>query len=114
MRMARWSGWTLALLIGLGGCGGRDSGAPPEVQKGEATAAAAARKDFVLDAPFGESFIGHASIVLPFSQPLVSQQAFDELVAITLKDGPKPEGSWMLEDGQSCASPTLKPTRPMS
>ncbi|MBK6728450.1 MAG: alpha-2-macroglobulin family protein [Xanthomonadales bacterium] len=108
MRMARWSGWTLALLFGLAACGGRDSGAPPQVQQSEATAAAAARKDFALDTPIGESYDGRASIVLPFSQPLVSQQAFDELIAITLKDGAKPDGSWMLEDGQKLRFPYLE------
>ncbi len=102
------SGWALAVLLALTGCGGREDGAPPELQKGQAAAAAVARQDFALDAPTGESYDGRASIVLPFSQPLVSQQSFDELVSITLKDGAKPEGSWFLEEGQKLRFPYLQ------
>ncbi|MBK7042305.1 MAG: hypothetical protein IPH50_00400 [Rhodanobacteraceae bacterium] len=107
MGIVRWSGWMLAVSLALTGCGGRDDGAPPELQTSQAGVAEIARKDFALDTPTGESYEGRASIVLPFSQPLVSQQAFDELISITIKGGAKPEGSWFLEDSQKLRFPYL-------
>lgn len=70
---------------------------------------AEARQDFGLLTATGESHDGRPAATLTFSRPLAGAQKFDELLAITLKDGAAPNGSWALDaDGARLRFPFLE------
>ena len=96
--MKRWMHSFALILLTLTlitGCGGKDAGSPPELQKATEKKAVEAMAFGVVSAT-GESYEGRPSIVVEFSRQLVGQQAFDQLLSIKLKGGAAAEGSWML------------------
>jgi uncharacterized protein YfaS (alpha-2-macroglobulin family) len=98
-RMPSFALMLLSLLLFVG-CGGKDDGTPPELQKAAADKKGLETLAFGLVSATGESYEGRPSVVLEFSRPLVGQQTFDQLLSIKIKDGAVPEGSWML-DGEN-------------
>jgi len=85
---------TLLLMLLLGAC----SKSTPEPVPVAADPAATALGGFALLTTTVESHDGRPAALLSFSQPLAGAQKFDELLAITLKDGAAPNGSWALDD----------------
>lgn len=91
-------------------CSGKEDGAPPEVQavasedKGQQAPA-----EFAISSQYGELYEGRPSVVLKFSEPVVSSQAFDTLVSIANASGARPDGSWVLGQDNELRFPWLEP-----
>ena len=100
-----WQRGGLLLVLGLllGACsGGHDKGTPA-VQGSPATAAssghaAAAKGAFALASAGSEAGDSSSALVLRFSAPLASAQAFDTMIAVTGPNGEVVSGSWNLQD----------------
>lgn len=107
--MKRWTQRCAIFLVCLSilsACGGKQEGNPPELQSVAVAEAPVSSLAFDLVSATSETYEDRPSIVLNFSRSLVGQQAFDELVSITRKDGAAVEGSWMLDDdGQQLRFP---------
>lgn len=103
--------FAVVLIAGLSllACSGKEDGAPPEVQavatNDQATQTPA---EFRVVSYYGELYEGRPSVVLKFSEPVVSSQAFDTLVTITNPSGARPDGSWMLGESQELRFPWLE------
>lgn len=68
-----------------------------------------ATRDFGLLTATAESHDGRPAALLTFSRRLAGAQKFDELLAIALKDGAAPNGSWALDpDGVRLRFPFLE------
>ncbi|UJB21282.1 MULTISPECIES: alpha-2-macroglobulin family protein [Lysobacter] len=107
-RGARWPGaWTrtaAALLIAatalVAGCKRDTTGQLPTVSGEAIQAKREAVKGFALIAAYPDQKRGdELAIALEFSQPLVGTQSFDELLAVTDKNGAAVQGGWVLDDG---------------
>lgn len=86
-----------ALLI-LGGCKRNDTGQLPEVSGEPVRSVREEVKGFALVSAYPDQHDGNLAISLEFSQPLVSSQDFDRLLAVTDPNGAAVKGSWVLDD----------------
>ncbi len=84
----------------LAGCKREPIGTPPAVQTLAAAAPAAPTAAFALVSSGSEVYDNRPALVLKFSRPLVSQQAFDQLLSVKRKDGADTQGSWVLDADQ--------------
>ncbi len=85
----------LALMLAVAGCGQKAA----EPAASEPLAATPAPTDaFVLSDAGGEDYQGRPALRLRFSQPLVAEQAFDEMLLVRTTKGAEVSGSWVLDD----------------
>ena len=95
----------LLVLALLGGC--RQAPAP-EAAAPAAVAPPAAAKALAVVSVATDPEADRPAALLGFDRPLAQGQPFDELLAIKVKDGAAPEGSWVLaDDGQHLRFPYL-------
>ncbi len=95
----------LLVLALLGAC--RQAPAP-EAAAPAAVAPPAAAKALSIVSAATDPESDRPAALLGFDRPLAQGQPFDELLAITVKDGAAPEGSWVLaDDGQHLRFPYL-------
>lgn len=87
----------LALMLAISGCGGEQQATPPESPSPVSTTPAPSDA-FVLSDAGGEDYQGRPALRLRFSQPLVAEQAFDELLLVRDDKGADVSGSWVLDD----------------
>lgn len=106
MRRSHAIGSVLLLVVALsGGC--RQAPAP-EVAAPPQPAPAVAATSLAIVAVSTDPEADRPAALLAFDRPLAQGQPFDELLAITVKDGAAPEGSWALDDdGQRLRFPYL-------
>ncbi|WP_368563698.1 alpha-2-macroglobulin [Pseudoxanthomonas sp. UTMC 1351] len=89
--------FVLALLV-LAGCKRNDTGQLPEVSGEPVRSVREEVKGFALIGAYPDQHDGNLAIALEFSQPLVSSQDFDRLLAVTDANGAVVKGSWVLDD----------------
>ena len=86
----------LAGFLSLLGCGTPSPQAPEKAES--AQSAPRASDAFELLEANGEDYNGRPALRLRFSQPLVSDQNFDELLLVRDANGANVSGSWVLDD----------------
>lgn len=92
------------LVLALAACGSDTP--PPATTTTPATPAItqdgapanAATTDFVLAEAGSETWNGRPALKLRFSQPLVSEQSFDEAIVVADQNGAPQSGGWVLDD----------------
>ncbi len=88
-----------ALLLGLAlllaGCGEK---APEGLHTATLPLYPTATDAFVLSEAVGEDYDGRPALRLSFSQPLVAEQAFDDLLLVQDDQGGDVSGSWVLDE----------------
>ncbi|UZW63136.1 alpha-2-macroglobulin family protein [Lysobacter enzymogenes] len=90
----------LAATALLAGCKRDGSGQLPSASGEAIVVKREAVEGFALVAAYPDQKRGdELAIALEFSQPLVGTQDFDQLLAVTDKNGAAVEGSWVLDDG---------------
>ena len=94
----RVSAFFLLALLMLGGCKRNDTGQLPEVSGEPVRSVREEIKGFALVSAYPDQHDGSLAIALEFSQPLVSSQDFDRLLAVTDANGAVVKGSWVLDD----------------
>ncbi|MBB5206707.1 alpha-2-macroglobulin family protein [Chiayiivirga flava] len=88
----------LAFSLVLAGCG-NDAPPPPTPDPAtQADAPAAPTADFVLIDAGSETWNGRPALRLRFSQPLVGEQPFDQLIVVADANGAEQSGGWVLDD----------------
>lgn len=98
----------LALVLVISGCSKEDT---PPSDSGETVATTAAPTDaFVLSDAGSEDYNGRPALRLRFSQPLIAEQAFDDMLAVRDANGGDVSGSWVLdgEDAQVLRFPYVQ------
>ncbi|MBU8974718.1 alpha-2-macroglobulin family protein [Lysobacter sp. MMG2] len=98
-RLLTWIASIAIAMLALSGCR-RDADGQLPAPSGEAVKARAeAVKGFALVAAYpDQKGDEQLAIALDFSKPLVGTQSFDELIAVTDKNGAPVKGSWVLSD----------------
>lgn len=99
-RIGRGLAWmVLAATLSLAACKRDTDGQLPAVSGQAIQPQQQAVKGFALTSAYPDQKNGELAIALEFSQSLVSTQPFDELIAVTDKDGAVIKGGWVLDDG---------------
>ncbi|MFE0499519.1 alpha-2-macroglobulin [Lysobacter soli] len=98
-RVVRWFAFVAIAAALLGGCK-RDANGQLPAPSGEAIQAKSQTvQGFALVAAYpDQKGDEQLAIALEFSKPLVGTQSFDELIAVTDKNGAVVKGSWVLSD----------------
>lgn len=95
----------LVLAVGLGalslsGCGKEEPTPQPVAQPDPVETTPAPTDAFVLSSSGGEDYDGRPALRLTFSQPLVAEQTFDELLVVRDANGADVKGSWVLDEDE--------------
>ena len=86
------------LLVVVALVGGCRQAPVPEIAAPAQSKPAVAAKSLALMAVSTDPDADRPAALLVFDRPLAQGQPFDDLLAITVKDGAAPEGSWALDD----------------
>lgn len=109
---ARGIAWTLALALAACHHNGNELPAMQGTQPATAASSAAGKQAFDLVGTGAQATNNGTALVLRFSLPLASAQAFDKMLAVTGPHGETVNGSWSLQDdGKTLQFPYVSPNR---